>query len=708
MTPLSRARRAAARSWLVLAGLAAFGPGVALADGQGASQAVEPVVVIAQRRLDVPLLTQPVAETPQSVDVITAQVIQLNALTDLRDVLRLDPNVSAHADEDSGQGANVQIRGFSARFDIYRDGQLDLGQYYRDPFDLDAVEVLTGPSSVLFGRGSTGGVVNDVAKAPLEAALQSAALSIGTDDLARLTADINAPLSPSAAFRVNAMAHSSGVAGRDETYARRLGVSPTFSLGMGGPTELTVGLMHQSQWDRPDYGVPWLDLAGSPVSHPAAVPWNNFYGFKDDYSHVNADIATAALRHDIAGGWVFHDQLRVAGYSRSYRITEPTIDDVVLPATPLSSVTVARTVRGGASHEGFVENLADVSGSFQTWGLKHSLVVSGQVGRQSSDPTVLSFSGVPATNLITPDEAMMFSGTSKPKSIVRFVADTAAASIGDSVDLGAGWRIDGAARVDRFAADYHNALPQAIALRRVDVQPSYRAALTYAFAPTARVYAMWGTSFDPSAESLSLSASTADLAPERNQTIETGVKWTPQPALLISGALFRTIQFNTREPSPIDPTLTILAGTARSEGAELLAQGRVTGQWLVLGGYTYLAAKIIASPNDDAGQPLQDAPRHNLRLFSSYDLTSRLTVGGGLEYSSSRVPSSVPDPNGFRQSVPGYTTLSALVRYQVSPNVGLQLNAENLANAHYYDGLDDNHVNVGAGRSVHLTLLVER
>ena len=71
------------------------------------------------------------------------------------------------------------------------------------------------------------------------------------------------------------------------------------------------------------------------------------------------------------------------------------------------------------------------------------------------------------------------------------------------------------------------------------------------------------------------------------------------------------------------------------------------------------------------------------------------------------MPSSVPDANGFWQQVPGYTTLSALVRYQLSPHVGLQLNAENLTGAHYYDGLDDNHVNIGAGRSLRLTVVVE-
>jgi catecholate siderophore receptor len=701
-------RRRVASGWLLTISVALFVPARALADGADAgaptSQEVGPVVVVGQRRLDVPLLTQPVAQTPQSIDVIPAQVMQLDGLSDLRDVLRLDPSVSAHADEDSGQGTNVQIRGFSARFDIYRDGQLDLGQYYRDPFDLDSVEVLTGPSSVLFGRGSTGGAIDDVSKAPLSDPLQAGVLSAGTDGLARFTADINAPLSAIAAVRLNAMAYASGIAGRDLVDSRRLGISPSFSIGMGGPTELTVGFMHQSQWGRPDYGVPWIDFAGSPVSHPAPVPWHDYYGFKDDYSHVNADIATASLRHDFGDGWVLSDQLRIAGYGRGYRITEPTINGVEAPGTLLSSITVARTVRGGSSREGIVEDQADLTGSFQTWGLKHSLAVSAQIGQQTSDPTVLGFSGVPGTNLIAPDETMLFSGTSKPKSIVRFTADTAAASLGDSISIGTRWEVDGSVRIDRFAANYQNAVPTPIALQHTDVQPSYRAALLYALTPDAHAYVMWGTSFDPSAESLSLSASTADLAPERNQTIETGLKWTPVPALLLSGALFRTIQFNSREPSPVDPTLTILAGTARSEGLELLAQGRVTQRWLVLAGYTYLDAKIIASPNNDVDQPLQDAPRNNLRLFSAYDLTSNLTIGGGLDYSSSRVPASVPDSNGFRQEAPGYTTLSALIRYRLTPHLSLQINADNLLNAHYYDGLDDNHVNVGAGRSVHFTL----
>ena len=86
------------------------------------------VIVQAPRKVDLPLLTEPVVETPQTITLITSQMITLDELSDLRDVLRFDPSVSVHADEDSGQGTNVQIRGFSARNDLYRDGQLDIGR----------------------------------------------------------------------------------------------------------------------------------------------------------------------------------------------------------------------------------------------------------------------------------------------------------------------------------------------------------------------------------------------------------------------------------------------------------------------------------------------------------------------------------------------------------------------------------------------------
>ena len=663
------------------------------------------VVVQAPRKVDLPLLTEPMVETPQTITLITAQMIAVDGLSDLRDVLRFDPSVSAHADEDSGQGTNVAIRGFSARNDVYRDGQLDIGRYYRDAFDLETVEVLTGPSSVLFGRGSTGGAINSVSKKPSLDPLESADVTAGSDSLARIAADVNAPLSPSAAVRVNAMLHSSGTAGRDEVYSQRGAVSPVIAFGLGASTQVTLGLLHQFDWGRPDYGAPWIDVANpAGVSHPAAGTWRYFYGFKNDYSRDTADTATAEVRSQLNSVWQFRDQLRYAWFDRSFRATEPGVAPLVAPGTPETSISVTRTVRGVASTESLLADQASLSGRFDLWGVTHKLVFGGEIGRQTSNPTTFRYAHVPGTSLIAPTESAVFTGTVSTKSAVRFSADTAGAYVGDTLEFWKAFEAEAVIRFDRFAAHYANSVPTPLTLDHTDNEPSYRAAFIYKPAPGGRVYLMCGTSFDPSAEALSLSASTADLAPERNQTVEAGVKWELHRSALLSAAVFRTVQANYRETSPLDSTVTTIAGTARSQGLELLAQGRITPRWLVLTGYTYLDAQIIASPNGDLRQPLQNAPRNSVRMFSTYDLTPALTVGGGLNASSGRAPSSFRDANGYLQRVPGFTTVSALARYQVRPGISLQLNVQNLLDARYYDGLDDNHVNVGAGRSVHLTL----
>jgi catecholate siderophore receptor len=670
---------------------------------------LDEVLVNGARTSDLPLLTQPIIDTPQTVTTISEEIIQLQAAGDLRDVLRNDPSVSAHADDDNSQSTNVQIRGFSARYDMYLDGQLDFGSYYRDPFDLEEVDVLTGPSSVLFGRGSTGGGIEQVSKKPKMDEFADATMSLGSDRLKRVTADLNVPVLDDAAFRVAGMAQDGGTAGRDVVRTRRAGIAPSFTVGLNSDTQLTISYLYQRQWDIPDYGVPWIDIGpATHVSHPALVPPDNFYGFPSDYSHVSVNLLTAALRAQLAGNIVLRNQIRYGVYDQNYRETEPGVTPIIAPGTPLSAVTVTRTERGGRAHQSFLDDQLSFTAAFETFGVKHTFVAGVEAGRQVSEPTVLKFAGVPGTNLIAPNEDQVFTGTSTPSSIVHFAANTEALYAADTLRIGEHWELNGAARLDRFDSDYRNQVPSLVTLQHTDIVPTWRGAMIYKPVPSTSLYGMYGTSFDPSAEALSLSASTADLAPERSHTVETGVKWEPNNYLLLSGALFRTVMSNLREPSPTDPTIQILAGTARSQGIEFQAQGYVTRGWLVLAGFTYLDASILSSPDGDRGSPLQNAPRDNLRFFSTYDLSSKLTIGGGADYTSSRVAGTVVDANGFRQEVPGYWSASALARYKIASRINLQLNVDNIADRRFYDGIDNNHVNVSAGRSVRLSFIVQR
>jgi outer membrane receptor for monomeric catechols len=142
--------------------------------------------------------TEPLLDTPHSISVVPRQTLDDQGATTLRDALRNVAGISLAAGEGGSQGDNLTLRGFTARNDIFLDGMRDFGSYYRDPFHIEQVEVLKGPESVLFGRGSTGGVVNQATKGPERTPFVSGSLSFGTDLTRRATLDVNERVPPCA------------------------------------------------------------------------------------------------------------------------------------------------------------------------------------------------------------------------------------------------------------------------------------------------------------------------------------------------------------------------------------------------------------------------------------------------------------------------------------------------------------------------------
>jgi catecholate siderophore receptor len=234
-------------------------------------------------------LSESIRDTPQSMAMLTKEMLDDRGVLSLNDALRNVPGITLGAGEFSWQGNNPTIRGFSARDDMYLDGLRDFGSYPRDPFNLESVEVLLGPSSILFGRGSTGGAINQVMKQPQRERLTRLAVNVGSDETVRATADVGRPLAllgDTSAFRLNVLAHS-GEAEDRAAQTERFGIAPSLALGLGTDTQVTFGFMKQTSDDRPDYGLPWLG------TRPAPVPRDNFYGFESDYLETDAGIASA-------------------------------------------------------------------------------------------------------------------------------------------------------------------------------------------------------------------------------------------------------------------------------------------------------------------------------------------------------------------------------------------------------------------------------
>ncbi len=247
--------------------------------------------------------TAPLLNTPQSITVIPQQIIREQASSTVMDALRNVPGITFRAGEGGNQGDAPYIRGFDARNDIFRDGVRDPGWYTRDSFAVDSVEVLKGPSSFMFGRGSTGGVINlnskwpifggapvpytsgMPVKAPLVAIAPSAdyvelTTSAHTGPGVRSVLDANKQINENAAARIQVMGQRYDIPGRDHVEENRWGVAPSFTYKFNEQTRATFSYIYQHDDSIPDRGIPFYPEAGLPVAvrHPINVPRNTWYG----------------------------------------------------------------------------------------------------------------------------------------------------------------------------------------------------------------------------------------------------------------------------------------------------------------------------------------------------------------------------------------------------------------------------------------------
>jgi catecholate siderophore receptor len=680
----------------------------------------------------------PLLDTPQSITTISQAIIHEEGATTLRDTLRNAPGISLAAGEGGSQGDNLTLRGFTARNDIFLDGMRDFGSYYRDSFDYREVEVLEGPSSVTFGRGSTGGVINQESKTPVDRRSVVVEGDFGTDITRRFTADINQPLQSlghGAALRLNLMGNASNVAERDVTENRRFGVAPSFALGLGTANRLTTSYFHFQEDDIPDYGIPWYFNKPSPVAR------HNYYGFRDNYLRTDVDMGTIKAEHDISDWAILRNRFRVANNHRDARITEPQLNNAtagtITPSTPLDQISVNRNQIATLSDEGLLWDQLDATAHLNTFGIRHVVVIGAEGGRETSDPVRPTFNfvnpagqtinTVPTANLLRPNEDQSFSGSSAPASNVHVTSTSYGLYLLDTLQFGSHWELIGGARFDRFLTDEKSIVyptpKQAVAggpivqgpptityPSRLDRKPSWRAAAVYKPVSYGSIYFDYGTSFNPSAEALALTVGpagtgTANLAPEFNRSYEVGTKWDLSNARFsVRADLYRTTKDNAREASPTNSLLYVLAGTQRVDGAELVLNGRVTNRWQVLSSYTFMHSEVVNSQYYplSVGYRLANVPNNLFNLWTTYQPLQRLTIGGGGNYVDSRTASStVPlDPTtGLVKQVPGYVVLNAMARYTLTDNLSLQANIFNLANRNYIDEIHPAHIVPGAGTS---------
>lgn len=642
-------------------------------------------------------------DIPRSIDTIDKKELAEQHLTLLQDALRNVPGITLNSGEGGAHGDSVNLRGLSIPDSFFLDGVRDIGQYRRDTFNSDAISVLLGPASAVFGRGSTSGVINSLSKQPTLTPLAVLSASAGEGDLWRGTGDFNLPLSSTAAMRVTLMDQRSGVVDRDQVLNKSYGVAPALSLGLGTPTRLTFSYFKQEENDLPDYGIPFIDGA------PADVARSNYYGLINyDRTRTNTNIGTIRFEQDFADEYTLSDSLRYANYSFEYLLSAPFLGndfmDAPPPGTPYADILVSRDQPSSAGTTALLINRIDLTRRFAIGGAAHALTAGLELSKEWSNVNRFQngLDDIPPTPLLTPDPVY-----SPPTPLISYSnpkgrGNDVSPYILDSIALGSKWDVDLGLRWDRFKTSFSEAF-SATGFERTDTFVSPRAAVVFKPTSAQSYYLSYGTSYNPTIEYLIIAPTDQGLQPEKNSTVELGVKFNIlSGAATLTAAAFDTHVSNVRNSDPDDPTVQDAPFDQRVQGIELSLDGHLTDIWELTAGYSHLDDKITASSSDpeSVGKFAPNTPHDAFSLWSSVDLTAAWEFGGGLNAVSHRYADAANTAG-----VPAYVVFNAMTSYQLNSHLKLQLNLNNVADKRYYTGfyytgVQENHALPSAGRAL--------
>ena len=658
----------------------------------------ETITVRAQNGYQVPAITSgtktltPLRDVPQSITVVTRQLIQDQLMTSFGDVVRYVPGITLHQGENNRD--QVIIRGNSSSADFYVDGVRDDVQYYRDLYNLERVEALKGPNALIFGRGGGGGVINQVTKEAGFGALREVDLQSGSYSNKRVTADFDQRLNDKLALRVNGLYEDSG-SFRNFVDLKRSGIAPNLTYLPDDTTKITLGYENLHDRRVADRGITSFQ------GRPADVDIDTYYG-NPDASHVRADVnlASATVEHHF-GELTLRNRTTFGDYDRQYQ-------NFVPGAVTSNQAQVTLTAYNNATQRQNLFNQTDLTIALGTGSVRHTLLMGTELGRQLTDNfRNTGFFNNTATSILVPfnnptiDTPVTFrqSATDADNHLVTKVGALYAQ---DQIELTPHLQLIAGLRFDRFDLQYHNNR-NGDRLSRVDDLISPRAGIVVKPIATLSLYGSYSVSYLPSSgdQFSSLTTITQQLKPEKFNNYEVGVKWDPLDSLSLTTAVYRLDRTNTRSTDPNDPTRIIQTGSQRTNGYELGINGRITPPWSIAGGYTYQDAFVTsATASAREGATVGQVPHNTLSLWNNYQFHPRVGAALGIIY---RSESFAAIDNTV--TLPAYTRLDAAVYFSLTQDLRLQVNVENLLDKKYYANADSNtNISPGSPRALRVGL----
>lgn len=746
---------------MAVAGVAglAFAPQLALADDAAADAATEVSGLQVEGRAALeptsPKYTAQALDTPRNVTVVPRVIIEQTAATSLQDILQTSPGITFGAGEGGQPLADRPfIRGQASGNNIFVDGVRDSGGQVREVFNLEQVEVIKGPDSAYNGRGSGGGSINLTTKRPKLEQQVDVSAQVGTDSYLRGTIDANYPIGETSAIRINLMGSQGDVPGRDAVDFDRWGAAIAAGIGIGTDTRVTLSYYHLTANNMPDYGVPLFTKLGGATAPRTTksgvldVPRDAFYGLTArDFQKSEADIATLIAEHDINNAITFRNVFRYSKTLNDYLVTNP--GDGGSAQFVAGEWWMKRGTKSRWNPTTTIANVTDFYGKFTTGGVEHSYDVGLELSREtnrnasyliyttaaSACPTGFTGSVTAAgvgdcTRVFAPNPSDPWQGVlNRPDASVNYT-ETVGVYAFDTMSFGDKWLLNLGIRHDEYSVkglDVGVTSAQGVQTGTT-LTPrkgewsftNYQVGLVYKPVPNGSIYASYGTSSTPPTitggdQNGSIGTGSGNLSnvlldPEEITSTEIGVKWAFfRERLSTSAALFHMKRENAQ--ILVDTGIYAQVGEAMVQGLEIGVTGRVTPKWMVFGGYTYMDSELVrgAFNGVNEGEQLANTPEHSFSLFSTYNLTDAISLGGGAYYVSDSYGGNQGGAGGGANRVyaPAYWRFDAYASYRFTDTLNLQLNVKNVTDEDYIARTNGvHHADYGPGRQAILTLNV--
>ncbi|MGO4916968.1 TonB-dependent receptor [Pseudogemmobacter sp. W21_MBD1_M6] len=684
----------------------------------GNDRYADPNAALKADTLSIGKLPGKVRDMPRTVTAVTKEALETTGTTSVRELARTTPGISLGFGEGGNAfGDNLYIRGFKANNDVYVDGVRDPGIGVRETFNTEQVEVLKGPAGTIGGRGTTGGALNIATKKPQDLDFTQFGTMLTDAGTKRTTFDVNRVMDDRFAVRLNGLLQDGEVAGRESVQDDREGLAAAARYKLTDTVTLEGDLTYTKVEQTPDWGVPFiapvdeanaLGLPTGPVTE-FGVDRDIFYGVKGrDFQDASSTVATGRLIWEIDNGMTLSNTLRASSAINDYILTAPSsVDDN--GSTNPADWTTSLSFKSRYQETEVLANELELTGKSTLGGVDHSYVLGLHLSEErvatygydnltSEDYLPPAGARGCVVSVIDPDPIAAGCWSGESASLAAGHTDTRVRTASiyalDTVQLSEKWAVNGGVRVDHYDVkrDSDNGAGTVTSYGRKDTMWNWNAGVTYKPQVALTFYGAVATSTNPMGQEIAsgggfyggLDENGQALAPEKNTSLEVGVKYEYARNLLLTAALFRTTKDNAREDiGGRGNSVTYDTLRYQVQGLELGVAGKVHDRLGLYGGLVLMDSEILESQDPNAlGKKVPNIAGAQLNLLATYDVTKDLMLGLQTNYVGDRALGGTY-ANG--KTLPEHWTFDIVGSYHLADTTEIRFGVTNATNQTVYD-----------------------